>query len=343
MIQKERIIKELNITSYETKNENDWNEQTIFCFQPYLHGIINFPISKLDENMLSFIKTVIGSFESLDKIARKHIKENLALNKKKNFWDISSKKINYNRIYLHYIIFYSDFTFRIKYRDVSNRQENIYPENYYFGSNFTKDLTIESLFYEIYPLHFYFNFQSYPIHDSKTFKDQFDKPLKIDRAIEEINTFSSEYPNYAYDNPTGDIIYEQYPQRKSGSITISLNKLHKDYKVHAKYMQKEPYNPANQDINWLCPIPVFKFKGAGVLRTNNIDPIKWLRQHNQETSGIISIPAKSKNDFYINCEIQNFKLKKMEIIEDSDACRKFWMDTNKIVPQDNLIFDTKFP
>jgi hypothetical protein len=202
MIQKERIIKELNLTSYETKNENDWNEQTIFCFEPYLYGIINFPISKLDENIFGHIKTVIESFESLDRIARKHIEENWVIKEKKDFWDILSIKMNYDRIYLQFIIFYSDLTFRLKYRFSCNFIKNICLKNYYIGFNFTKYLTMESMFFEIYPLHLYFNFEDYPINDPKLFMDQFSKPLNIDRAIEEINTFSSEYPNYAYNNPT---------------------------------------------------------------------------------------------------------------------------------------------
>jgi len=118
MIEKERIISELNVKSLETKNENKWNEQTIVSIPNYLCGIINFLLTKLDNNMFSHIKTIIESIDFLDKIARKHLAENSDIYENKDFWDVlfMSTRMEQNSLYLTYVIFYSDLTFRLKYR-----------------------------------------------------------------------------------------------------------------------------------------------------------------------------------------------------------------------------------
>jgi hypothetical protein len=130
MIQKERIINELNIKSFETKNENSRDEQTILCTTYNLSGIINFPLAKLDDNMLSHIKTVMESIESLEKVTIRHLRENLEqedwkAEEKKDIWDILSKKMNHDSMYLRFIIFYSDLTFRLKYKVRENCKEQI--------------------------------------------------------------------------------------------------------------------------------------------------------------------------------------------------------------------------
>jgi hypothetical protein len=345
MIQKERILDELNIKSFETKNENNWNEQTILTITYNLSGIINFPLPKLDDNMFNHIKAIIQSIESLEKITRNRIQENWEKDEKKDILDVLSVKMKHDSIYLRFIIFYSDLTFRLKYKVKDNCKEQICPNDYHIGFNFTKDLTIESMFSELYPVHLYFDFNDYPIHNSKMWKisDENYKTPDIDRVKEEINLFNNEYPHYAYDNPTSDNMYERYPQRKSVSVTVSLNKIHRDYNAGANYAQREPFNPDMDDSpSWII-VNYFRFKGIGVLRTNNIYPIKWLKKHNQEYSGVISIPVKNKESLYINCEIQNYRIKKMEIIEDADTCIKLGMDINEETSSENIVFNTRFP
>jgi hypothetical protein len=205
------------------------------------------------------------------------------------------------------------------------------------------------MFSEIYPVHLYFSFSGYPIHTGKMFDMSYEnyKSPGIDRAKEEINAFNNEYPKYAYDKPSWDNMYTRYPQRKSVSITVSLTKIHRDYKADAKYAQKEPFNPDMADLIKpglpFCMIPGFGFKGSGVLRTNDIYPIKWLKKHNQEHSATISIPVKNEGNLCINCEIQDYKIKRMEIIEDADTCIKLGMNSNGEASQENLVFNTDFP
>jgi hypothetical protein len=326
MIEKERILSELNLKSLETKNENKWNEQTIVSIPNFLCGIINFSLTKLDDNILSHIKTIIESIDSLDKIARKHLEENREINEKKDFWDLLSPRIKQNNIYLRFVIFYSDLTFRLKYRVSDSCKEKICPSDYYIGVNFTKDLTMESVFSEVYPVHIKFGFRGYPvinIDENISFKAE-----GIEGVIEEISVFNGKDQQCADDNQTGKNIYARCPQSKGVSITISLDKLHKHYVVFAEYAHKNiPVNSNNMNGFWIYRH--LNFEGTGILRANNIYPIKWLKRHNQENSGIISIPVKNKENFYINCEIKDYKIKRIEIIEDTEVNRKLEMDIYK--------------
>jgi len=330
MIQKERIINELNIKSFETKNENNWNEQTILNITPYFHGIINFSLDKLDDDLFSHIKTIIESIESIDKIARKYLEENIEINDKKNFWDIIStnKIMKHNSIFSTYVIFYSDLTFRFKYRVIDKCKEKLCPNDYYIGFNFTKDIILESMFSEIYPVHIHYEFTGYLEIISFSNGNKSFKTTGIEGVIEEISVFNGKYRQYADDNSTEQNNYAKCPQHKSVYIKISLDKLHHHYIAYAEYAHKNiPVNPENiSDLIWY---PKLFFDDVGVLRTNNIYPIKWLKKHNQENSGIISILVKNMKNFYINCEIQNYKIIRMEIIEDPDTCRKLWMDIYK--------------
>ena len=322
MIEKERLISELNVKSLETKNENKWNEQTIIDITPFFHGIINFPLDKLDDTMLCHIKTIIESMVSLDKTARKHLEENTDIYENKDIWDILfiSTRMEQNSLYLAYVIFYSDFTFRLKYRVSGNCKENICPKDYFIGFNFTKDLTLESVFSEIFPIHIHFDLSGYlltiPPNGDKSFKFN-----DIEGIIEEISIFNGKYQQCADDDLNEQNYYARCPQNKAVCITISFDKLRPHYKAHAKYAHKNiSVNPAN--LTGFCFCSGMDVEVVGVLRTNNIYPIRWLKKHNQENSGIISIPVKNKENFYINCEIQNYEIRKMEIIEDADICRK---------------------
>ena len=60
----------------------------------------------------------------------------------------------------------------------------------------------------------------------------------------------------------------------------------------------------------------FDYKGIGVLQTNKIHPVFWLKKHHQENPGIILIPVENKENMYIRCEIKNYKVLKMETIQD---------------------------
>ena len=327
MFEKERILSELNLKSLETNNENKWNEQTILHIHPWFHGIINFPLTKLDDNMLSHIKTIIESIDSLNKIAMKHLEENSDLNEKKDFWDVLSttKRIEHNSVYLTYVIFYSDLTFRLKYSVSEECKEKICP-GHNIGFNFAKDLTLESMFSEIFPVHINFKFSGYPLINpdlqSKTMNT-----MDIEGIIEEISVFNGKYRQCADDNPTEEN-YAWCPQNKSICVSISLDKLRPYYKASVEYAHKNiPVNPAN--VKSIILMRLFNLEGVGVLRTNNIYPIRWLKKHSQENSGIISIPVKNKENFYINCEIQNYEIKRIEIIEDADICKKLEMDIFK--------------
>jgi hypothetical protein len=325
MIEKERILSELNIKSLETKNENKWNEQTIVNITPWFHGIINFPLIKLDDNMLSHIKTITESIDSLDKIARKHLEEKWETNEKKDFWDVLSAttRMEQNSLCMTYVIFYSDLTFRLKYRVTDSCKEEICPKYYYIGINFTKDLTMESVFSEIYPVHINFKFSGYPL----TNPDLKSKTTDMEGIIEEISVFNGKNRQCADNNSTEEN-YGWCPQNKSVCVSISLDKLRPHYKASEEYAHKNiPVNPDN--MKGIILIRNFCFEGVGNLRTNNIYPIRWLKKHNQENFGIISIHVKNKENFYINCEIQNYKIKRMEIIEDANACKKLEMDIFK--------------
>jgi len=330
MIEKERIINELNIKSFETKNENNWNEQTILHITPWFTGIINFSLDKFDDNIFSHIKTIIKSMDSLDKTARKHLEENCETNEKKAFWDVIStvKRIEHNSLYLICVIFYSDFTFCLKYSVSNECNEKICPEYYKIVFNFSKDLTFESMFSEIYPIYIHFEFTGYPVIISLFYNNKSFKKSGIEGVIEEITLFNGKYLQSADDNSTEQNIYSQCPQHKSICITISLDKHHHHYNVYAKYAHKNvPINPEN--INSFICYQGLNFDDVGVLRTNNIYPIKWLKKHNQENPCNIAIPVKNKGNFYISCEIQNYEIKKMEIIEDPDICRKLEMGIYK--------------
>jgi len=330
MIPKETIISELKLKSLETKNENNWNEQTIFYFPPFYKGIINFSLAKLDDTTFSHIKTIIESKDSLDKTARKHLEENWGTDERKDIWDALSaaKRIKQGSVYLNFIIFYSDFTFRIKYGVSGDCKEEICPKYYYIGFNFTKDLTVESMFSEIFPVHLKFDFMGYPLLLRYLFEQKECKISDIDRITKEISEFNGEYRQSEDDNSTGQNIYALCPQNKSVCITVSLDKLRPHYNAHAKYAQKNiPVDPAKQNERY--GNEYFEFKDAGVLRTNNVYPIRWLKKHNQENSGFITIPVKNTEPFFINCEIQNYKILKMEIIKDADACKKLETDIYK--------------
>jgi len=328
MTEKERILSELNIESFETINGNNWNEQTIVDITPFFHGIINFPLTQLDDNMLNHIKTIIESIDSLDKTSRKHLVENSDIYENKDFWDVlfMSTRMEQNSLYLTYVIFYSDLTFRLKYRVTDSSKEEICPEYYYVGFNFTKDLTMASVSSEIYPVHIKSCFIGYPVIDideNISFKAE-----GIEGVIEEISVFNGKDQQCADDNPTGRNIYTRCPQSKGVIINISLDKLHTHYVACAEYAHKNiPVNSTNKNDFWIYRN--LNFEGVGVLRTNNIYPIRWLKKHNQETSGVISIHVKNRENFYINCEIQNYEIKRMEIIEDADICKKLEMDIYK--------------
>ena len=332
MTEKERILSELNLKSLETENENNWNEQTIIDITPWyiipwFHGIINFPLTKLDNNMLSHIKTIKESIDLLDKTARKYLAQNSDINEKKDIWDLLTPRMKQNRIYLRFVIFYNDLTFRLKYRVSDSCKEKICSNDYYIGINFTKDLTMDSVFSEIYPVHIKFDFTGYllniPPDGDKSFKSN-----DIEGIIEEISLFNGKDQQCTDDNPTEPNIYARCPQSKRVSITISLDKIHEHYIACAKYAYKNiPVNPAN--LNDFCFFNSINVEVVGVLRTNNIYPIRWLKKHNQDNSGIISIHVKNKENFYINCEIQNYEIKRMEIIENADTCKKLEMDIFK--------------
>ena len=150
----------------------------------------------------------------------------------------------------------------------------------------------------------------------------------IEGIIEEISVFNGKDQQCADDNPTGRNIYTRYPQSKEVSITVSLDKLHEHYIACAEYAHKNtPVNSTNMNDFWICRN--LNFECTGVLHTNNIYPIRWLKKHNQENSGVISIHVKNRENFYINCEIQNYEIKRMEIIEDADTCKKLEMDIFK--------------
>jgi hypothetical protein len=326
MIEKERIINELNIKSFETKNENKWNEQTILHITPWFTGIINFPLDKLDDNMFSHIKTIIESMDSLDKTARKHLEENSETNKKKDFWDVLStaKRIEHNNVYLICVIFYSDFTFCLKYSVSNECKEKICP-GFIIGFNFTKDFTLESLFSEIFP-YINFKFSGYPL-----INPDMDHTKDIEGIIKEISIFNGKYQQCANNNLTEEN-YAWCPQYKTACVSISLDKLRPYYIASVKYAHKNiPVNSSK--INGIILQKLFRFEGIGTLRTNSLYPIKWLKKHNQECSGIISIPVKDMEHFYLNCEIQNYEIRKMEIIEDADICRKL---ENGIFKEDKL-------
>jgi len=299
-------------------------EQTIVRIHPWLHGIINFPLAKLDDNMLSHIKTIVESIDSLNKITRKHLEENSGINEGKDFWDVLSttKKIKNNSVYLTYVIFYSDLTFRLKYSISDECKEKICPGQY-IGFNFTKDLTIEGIFSEIFPVHINFEFSGYPLINP----DLHSETTDIEGIIEEISALNGKYRKCA-DNNQAEENYAWCPQNKSVCVSISLDKLRSHYKASVEYAHKNiPVNPAN--TKGVILMRVFNYDGVGVLRTNNIYPIRWLKKHNQENSGIISISVKNRENFYINCEIQNYEIKRMEIIEDADVNRKLEKDIFK--------------
>ena len=324
MTEKERILSELNVKSLETKNENKWNEQTIVNNFPFFRGIINFPLARLNDNMFSHIKTVIESIDSLDKIARKHLEENWETNEKIDFWDVLSTttRMEQSSLHLTYVIFYSDLTFRLKYRVADRCKEEISPKNYYIGFNFTKDLTMESVFSEVYPVHINFKFSGYPL----TNPDLKSKTTDIEGIIEEISVFNGKWK--CADNNPNEENYAWCPQNKSICVSISLDKLRPHYKASVEYAHKNiPVNPAN--VKNIILMRQFNLEGVGTLRTNNIYPVRWLKKHDQENSGIISIHVKNRENFYINCEIQNYKIKQIEIIEDADTCKKLEMDIFK--------------
>jgi len=318
MIPKERIISELKLKSLETKNENNWNEQTIFNIPPYYKGIINFSLAKLDDNMLSHIKNIIESIDSLNKVVRKHMKENFEINEKKDIWDVLSSK----NVYLRDIFFYSDLSFCIKYEkyilDSIVKQEYY---NHYIRFNFTKDMIMESMFSELYPVHINFKFTGYPmIYIPETNC----KKTDIEEITEEISEFNGKYQQNANDDPSEQNIYARSPQNKSVCVTISLDKKHFHYKAYAEYAYKNiPVNQASMEDFY--SMETFNFESNGILQTNYY-PIRWLKKHNQEISGSILIPVKNMEKMYINCEIQNYKINKMEIINDINILRKLVMD-----------------
>jgi hypothetical protein len=319
MIPKERLISELKLKLLETKNENNWNEQTIFYIPPFYKGIINFSLVKLDDYMLSHIKNIIESIDSLSKIAKKHMKENFETNVKKDIWDVLSTK----KVYLRDIIFYSDLSFCIKFEkyflDLIAKKEYY---NHYIRFNFTRDLTMENMFFELYPVHINFKFNGYPMRYIK--EDNNCKKTDVDKITEEILEFNGKYQQNTNDDPSEENMYARCPQKKSVCVIISLNKKQSHYKAYAEYAYKNiPVNQANMN-DWYFTKP-FNYESNGILRTKYY-PIRWLKKHNQEISGSILIPVKNMGKMYINCEIQNYKINKMEIINDVNILRKLIMD-----------------
>ena len=124
IISDKRIIKELNLKSFEIINaKNNWNNTSRIVLDNGIFGFFEFPRIRLSEIIFNHIKTILNSIESLDKNAKIYIHEKFnrieSLMAKifiqENFKHTHFPHVILNIFYLKTIHFYSDLTFRLSY------------------------------------------------------------------------------------------------------------------------------------------------------------------------------------------------------------------------------------